>query len=110
MFLLLPCERLLGSADALARSSPTLRCFVLSVNRPWCRGLALPFSFQVLTFRVPPFYSLIVRTLTILEGLALFVDPDFRLIKVLLTLAAVVWVTMVLFVLGALCRRHCRAG
>ena len=37
---------------------------------------------QVLTFRVPPFYSLIVRTLTILEGLALFVDPDFRLIKV----------------------------
>ncbi|CAN0489934.1 unnamed protein product, partial [Hapterophycus canaliculatus] len=35
----------------------------------------------VLTFRVPPFYSLIVRTLTILEGLALFVDPDFRLIK-----------------------------
>lgn len=39
-------------------------------------------STQVLTFRVPPFYSLIVRTLTILEGLALFVDPDFRLIKV----------------------------
>lgn len=39
-------------------------------------------SCQVLTFRVPPFYSLIVRTLTILEGLALFVDPDFRLIKV----------------------------
>lgn len=37
----------------------------------------------MLTFRVPPFYSLIVRTLTILEGLALFVDPDFRLIKVL---------------------------
>eukprot|EP00904_Undaria_pinnatifida_P008595 jgi/Undpi1/4866/HiC_scaffold_19.g08219.m1 len=36
---------------------------------------------EVLTFRVPPFYSLIVRTLTILEGLALFVDPDFRLIK-----------------------------
>lgn len=36
----------------------------------------------MLTFRVPPFYSLIVRTLTILEGLALFVDPDFRLIKV----------------------------
>ncbi|KAG5188491.1 ABC1 family protein [Tribonema minus] len=34
-----------------------------------------------LQFRVPPFYSLIVRTLTILEGLALAVDPDFRLIK-----------------------------
>ncbi|CAM9926003.1 unnamed protein product [Ascophyllum nodosum] len=36
---------------------------------------------EVLTFRVPPFYSLVVRTLTILEGLALYVDPDFRLIK-----------------------------
>ncbi|CAM9610565.1 unnamed protein product, partial [Discosporangium mesarthrocarpum] len=36
---------------------------------------------EVMTFKVPPFYSLIVRTLTILEGLALKVDPDFRLIK-----------------------------
>jgi len=35
----------------------------------------------LLPFRVPPFYSLIVRTLTILEGLALYVDPDFRLIR-----------------------------
>ncbi|CAM9686993.1 unnamed protein product [Chrysoparadoxa australica] len=34
-----------------------------------------------LTFRVPPFYSLVVRTLTILEGLALDVDPDFRLVR-----------------------------
>jgi predicted unusual protein kinase regulating ubiquinone biosynthesis (AarF/ABC1/UbiB family) len=33
-----------------------------------------------LQFRVPPFYSLIVRTLTMLEGLALSVDPDFRLV------------------------------
>jgi predicted unusual protein kinase regulating ubiquinone biosynthesis (AarF/ABC1/UbiB family) len=34
-----------------------------------------------LPFRLPPFYSLIVRSLTILEGLALNVDPNFRLIK-----------------------------
>ena len=26
-------------------------------------------------------YSLIIRTLTILEGLALYVDPDFRLVR-----------------------------
>ena len=36
---------------------------------------------DTLAFRVPPFYSLIVRTLTILEGLALSVDPDFRLVR-----------------------------
>jgi len=35
----------------------------------------------LLPFRLPPFYTLIVRSLTILEGLALDVDPDFRLIK-----------------------------
>lgn len=51
----------------------TVLCLVLS---------PLLSMLKVLTFRVPPFYSLIVRTLTILEGLALFVDPDFRLIKV----------------------------
>jgi len=35
----------------------------------------------LLDFRIPPFYSLIVRTLTILEGLAKGVDPDFKLIR-----------------------------
>jgi predicted unusual protein kinase regulating ubiquinone biosynthesis (AarF/ABC1/UbiB family) len=34
-----------------------------------------------LPFRAPPFYTLIVRTLTILEGLALYIDPKFRLIR-----------------------------
>ena len=34
-----------------------------------------------LPFRLPPFYSLIIRSLTILEGLALHVDPSFRLVK-----------------------------
>lgn len=34
-----------------------------------------------LPFRLPPFYSLIIRTLTILEGLAINVDPSFRLIR-----------------------------
>lgn len=34
-----------------------------------------------LPFRLPPFYSLIIRTLTILEGLALSVDKDFKLIR-----------------------------
>ena len=35
----------------------------------------------LLPISLPPFYSLIIRTLTILEGLALSVDPNFRLIK-----------------------------
>jgi len=35
----------------------------------------------LLPFRIPPFFSTIVRTMTILEGLALTVDPDFRLVK-----------------------------
>ena len=38
-------------------------------------------SSGVLPFRLPPFYSLIIRTLTILEGLALSVDKEFRLIR-----------------------------
>jgi predicted unusual protein kinase regulating ubiquinone biosynthesis (AarF/ABC1/UbiB family) len=36
---------------------------------------------SLLPFRLPPFYTLIVRTLTILEGLALYVDKDFRLVR-----------------------------
>lgn len=35
----------------------------------------------LLPLQLPPFYTLIVRTLTILEGLALYVDPSFRLIR-----------------------------
>jgi predicted unusual protein kinase regulating ubiquinone biosynthesis (AarF/ABC1/UbiB family) len=35
----------------------------------------------LLPFRLPPFYSFIIRTLSILEGLALYVDKDFRLIR-----------------------------
>eukprot|EP00520_Triparma_pacifica_P015961 CAMPEP_0118659570 /NCGR_PEP_ID=MMETSP0785-20121206/15185_1 /TAXON_ID=91992 /ORGANISM="Bolidomonas pacifica, Strain CCMP 1866" /LENGTH=361 /DNA_ID=CAMNT_0006552689 /DNA_START=108 /DNA_END=1193 /DNA_ORIENTATION=- len=34
-----------------------------------------------LKFCTPPFFTVIIRTLTILEGLALTVDPDFRLVK-----------------------------
>lgn len=34
-----------------------------------------------LKFYTPPFFTTIIRTLTILEGLALQVDPDFRLVK-----------------------------
>jgi predicted unusual protein kinase regulating ubiquinone biosynthesis (AarF/ABC1/UbiB family) len=36
---------------------------------------------RTLPLRLPPFYSLIIRTLTILEGLALSVDSEFRLIR-----------------------------
>jgi predicted unusual protein kinase regulating ubiquinone biosynthesis (AarF/ABC1/UbiB family) len=36
---------------------------------------------NVLKFSTPPFFTIIIRTLTILEGLALSVDPDFRLVK-----------------------------
>ena len=32
-------------------------------------------------FSIPPFFTVIIRTLTILEGLALSVDKDFRLVK-----------------------------
>lgn len=35
----------------------------------------------LLPISLPPFYTLIVRTLTILEGLALSVDPSFKLVK-----------------------------
>lgn len=34
-----------------------------------------------LPFRLPPYYTMIIRSLTILEGLALFVDPEFRLVR-----------------------------
>lgn len=34
-----------------------------------------------LPFQIPPYYTMIVRSLTILEGLALSVDPSFRLIR-----------------------------
>lgn len=40
---------------------------------------------DILPFRLPPFYTLIVRTLTILEGLALYVDPGIAERFVLLT-------------------------
>ena len=36
---------------------------------------------DLIPFRLPPFYTLIIRSLTILEGLAVFVDPSFRLIR-----------------------------
>ena len=35
----------------------------------------------MLPFQTPPFFATIVRTMTILEGLALSVDRDFRLVK-----------------------------
>ena len=36
---------------------------------------------SVVPFRLPPFYSFIIRTLSILEGLAVNVDPSFRLVR-----------------------------
>ena len=45
------------------------------------RNIATASREGLLPFSLPPFYTLIVRTLTILEGLALSVDPSFRLIK-----------------------------
>lgn len=36
---------------------------------------------NVLKFRIPPFITIIIRSLTILEGFALSVDPTFRLIR-----------------------------
>ena len=45
------------------------------------RNIATASREGVLPFSLPPFYTLIVRTLTVLEGLALSVDPSFRLIK-----------------------------
>ena len=32
-------------------------------------------------FKVPPYITIIIRSLTILEGFALSVDPNFRLIR-----------------------------
>ena len=36
---------------------------------------------NILKFNTPPFFTIIVRSLTILEGLAISVDPGFRLVK-----------------------------
>lgn len=36
---------------------------------------------NVLKFKIPPFITIIIRSLTILEGFALDVDPNFRLIR-----------------------------
>ena len=36
---------------------------------------------NVLRFKTPPFFTIILRSLTILEGVALSVDPKFRLVR-----------------------------
>lgn len=36
---------------------------------------------NVLKFKIPPYITIIIRSLTILEGFALDVDPNFRLIR-----------------------------
>ena len=36
---------------------------------------------NVLKFKTPPFFTVIIRSLTILEGFALSVDPKFRLVR-----------------------------
>lgn len=36
---------------------------------------------NVLRFSTPPFFTIIIRSLTILEGIALSVDPNFRLVR-----------------------------
>lgn len=36
---------------------------------------------NVLRFSLPPFFTVIIRSLTILEGVALSVDPNFRLVR-----------------------------
>jgi len=36
---------------------------------------------NVLKFSTPPFFTIIIRSLTILEGMALSVDPSFRLVR-----------------------------
>lgn len=36
---------------------------------------------NVLKFSTPPFFTIILRSLTILEGVALSVDPNFRLVR-----------------------------
>ena len=36
---------------------------------------------NILRFSTPPFFTVILRSLTILEGVALSVDPNFRLVR-----------------------------
>lgn len=36
---------------------------------------------NILRFSTPPFFTVIIRSLTILEGVALSVDPNFRLVR-----------------------------
>ncbi len=36
---------------------------------------------NVLQFKTPPFFTIIIRSLIVLEGFALSVDPNFRLVR-----------------------------
>ena len=36
---------------------------------------------NVLQFKTPPFFTIIIRSLIVLEGFALNVDPNFRLVR-----------------------------
>ena len=65
-------------SSALANS--TTKDQVSSLNFTQLNQNVMSISF-LLPIRLPPFYTLIIRTLTILEGLALYVDPSFRLIR-----------------------------
>ena len=35
---------------------------------------------SLLSYRVPPYYALILRSMTVLEGLALTADPQYKLL------------------------------
>lgn len=47
----------------------------------WQAELDLISSENILKFKTPPFFTVIIRSLTILEGFALSVDPNFRLVS-----------------------------
>ena len=47
----------------------------------WQAELDLISSENLLKFKTPPFFTVIIRSLTILEGFALSVDPNFRLVS-----------------------------
>lgn len=45
-----------------------------------CHSSVLELIWRIILFAVPAYYALILRSLTVLEGLALYADPNFKVL------------------------------
>ena len=76
MFLQLPCIAVGGTHQTAVPSWP-LPFTPATVSGHLATCLQVLFQYP---FRVPAYYALILRSLTVLEGLALSADPDYKLL------------------------------